>query len=176
LMEASYSIELAQPDYLHKLSEIEQQAASLFRGWNVPQAVLEEVTPLEEFQAAQAAGLLWVALSPQRHPVGFALLEREGLQLHLEELDVHPQHGRRGIGRTLMEAVCAWARERGYTELTLTTYRDIPWNGPFYAKLGFKVLGAAELTPTLRDRVEAEAARGLDPARRVVMCKALSTG
>ena len=172
-MEASYSIELAQPQYLHKLSAIEQQAASLFRGWNVPQSVLEEATPLEEFQAAQAAGLLWVALSPQRQPVGFALLEREGLQLHLEELDVHPQHGRRGIGRTLVETVCAWARDQGYAEITLTTYRDIPWNGPFYAQLGFKVLGAAELTPTLRERMEAEAARGLDPALRVVMRKEL---
>ena|SRR5215510_9438195 len=175
-MEASYSIELAQPDYLHMLPEIEQQAASLFRGWNVPQAVLEEVTPLEEFQAAQAAELLWAALSSQRYPVGFALVEREGLHLHLEELDVHPQHGRRGIGRTLVEAVCAWARDRGYTEITLTTYRDIPWNEPFYARLGFKVLDAAELTPTLRERVEAEAARGLDPTRRVVMRKALGTG
>jgi len=175
-MEASYSIELAQSEYLHKLSEIEQQAASLFRGWDVPQSVLEEVTPLEEFQAVQEAGLLWVALSPQRQPVGFALVEREGLQLHLEELDVHPQHGRRGIGRALVETVCAWARDHGYAEITLTTYRDIPWNGPFYAKLGFTVVGAAELTPTLRERVEAEAARGLDPALRVVMRKVLGTG
>ena len=112
--------------------------------------MLEEATLFEGFQAAQAAGLLWVALSPQRHPVGFALVEREGLQLHLEELDVHPQHGRRGIGGALVETVCAWARDCGYAEITLTTYRDIPWNGPFYAKLGFKVLGAAELTPALR--------------------------
>jgi GNAT superfamily N-acetyltransferase len=138
--------------------------------------VFDEVTPLEEFQAAQAAGLLWVALSSQGHPVGFALVEREGLQLHLEELDVHPQHGRRGIGRALVDAVCAAARDRGYTEITLTTCRDIPWNGPFYAKLGFKILGAAELTPTLRERVEEEAGRGLDAALRVVMCKALGSG
>ena len=175
-MEATYSIELAQPEHLLELPEIEQQAASLFQGWNVPASVLEETTPLAEFQAAQAAGLLWVAVSPQHHPVGFALVEQEGSRLHLEELDVHPLHGRQGIGRALVEAVCIWGRERGYEEMTLTTYRDVPWNGPFYARLGFEVLGTAELTAELRERVEAEAARGLDPADRVVMRKGLGTG
>ena len=72
--------------------------------------------------------------------------------------------------------MCAWARDRGYAEITLTTYRDIPWNGPFYASLGFKVLSAAELTPGLQERVKAEAGRGLNPERRVVMRKALGTG
>jgi GNAT superfamily N-acetyltransferase len=175
-MEANYSIELAQPEHLHELPEIEQQAASLFHGWNVPESVLEETTPLEEFQAAQAAGLLWVAVSPQHYPVGFALVEREGNRLHLEELDVHPLHGRLGIGSALVEAVCTWAQERGYVEITLTTYRDVPWNRPFYASLGFAVMGTAELTAELRERVEAEAARGLDPTCRVVMRKVLGTG
>lgn len=174
-MEASYSIALAQPEHLRELAEIERQAASLFRGWNIPDSVIEEVTPLEEFQAAQTSGLLWVALSRQRHPVGFALVEREGSLLHLEELDVHPLQGRRGIGTALVEAVCAWARGCGYAQITLTTYRDIPWNRPFYARLGFEVLSVTELTAELRERVEAEAARGLDPPCRVVMRKALGT-
>ena len=29
----------------------------------------------------------------------------------------------------------AW--DLGYDRLSLTTYRDLPWNGPFYARLGF---------------------------------------
>jgi GNAT superfamily N-acetyltransferase len=175
-METSYSIEFARPEHLPALPEIERQAAFLFQGWNVPHSVLEETTPLEEFQAAQMAGLLWVALSPQHYPVGFALIEVEGNLPHLEEIDVHPLHGRRGIGTALVKTVCAWARDRGYAGVTLTTYRDIPWNAPFYTRLGFEILGAAELTPYLRARVEDEAARGLDPTARVVMRKALSRG
>ncbi|MBI3245374.1 MAG: GNAT family N-acetyltransferase [Deltaproteobacteria bacterium] len=168
-MEADYLIVLAQPEHLSELPEIERQAASLFRGWNVPAAVIEETTPLAEFQAAQAEDHLWVALSPQHHPVGFALTEPDGITLHLEEIDVHPRHGRRGVGKALVEAVCAWARDHGYIAITLTTYRDIPWNAPFYAKLGFEVLSAEELTAELRLRVDDEATRGLDSARRVVM-------
>jgi GNAT superfamily N-acetyltransferase len=174
-MKTGYTIVLAQPEHLHPLPAIEQQAASLFRGWNVPDAVIEDTTPLEEFQAAQAAGLLWVVLSPQLHPVGFALVEREGTWLHLEEIDVHPLHGRCGIGAALVETVCIWARDCGYAQITLTTYRDIPWNAPFYARLGFEILGVDELTPELRERRESEAVLGLDMDRRVVMCKALGS-
>src|SRR5262245_26078200 len=136
-MAPSYVIELAWPQHLQALPEIEQQAATLFRGWNVPMSVIEEVTPIEEFRAAQEAGLLWVALSPQHQPVGFALVELRDTSPHLEEIDVHPLHGRRGIGTALVNRVCAWAQAQGYSGITLTTYRDIPWNGPFYARLGF---------------------------------------
>lgn len=175
-MDANYTVEQARPEHLPALSDIERAAATLFRGWSVPRSVLEESTPLEVFQAAQAAGLLWVAVSDRRRPVGFALVEWEGNRAHLEEMDVHPRHGRRGIGSALVEAVCAWARERGCESITLTTYKDMPWNRPFYARLGFEVLGPADLTSELRERVEAEAARGLEPARRVVMRRVLSAG
>jgi len=174
-MNPGYTIVLAQPEHLTVLSHIELQAASLFREWNVPDVVIEDTTPLEEFQAAQTAGLLWVALSPQLHPVGFALVERMNVQLHLEEIDVHPLHGRLGIGAALLETVCAWARNCGYAQITLTTYRDIPWNAPFYARLGFKILGVDELTPELRERVEDEAVRGWGMHPRVVMRKALGS-
>jgi hypothetical protein len=65
--------------------------------------------------------------------------------------------------------VCRWAEERGYLAVTLTTFRDVPWNMPFYARLGFEEIPAATLTPALRSVLEDEARRGLDPARRVAM-------
>jgi GNAT superfamily N-acetyltransferase len=172
-MAAGYSFVLAQPEHLSELPEIERQAALLFRGWSVPAAVIEETTPLAEFQAAQAEGQLWVALSPQGHPVGFALSEPDGTTLHLEEIDVHPEHGRRGVGKALVETLCAWARDQGYAAISLTTFRDIPWNAPFYAKLGFEVVPTEAWTAELRLRVADEKARGLDSTRRVVMRKQL---
>ena len=53
--------------------------------------------------------------------------------------------------------------------MTLTTFRDVPWNAPFYERLGFCVLDSSELTPELDAVVREEAARGLDRDRRVVM-------
>ncbi|WP_370039331.1 GNAT family N-acetyltransferase, partial [Nocardioides sp.] len=57
---------------------------------------------------------------------------------HLEQLSVRlPEHGRRGVGTALVHAACEEARWAGHDSLTLCTYRDVPWNGPFYRRLGF---------------------------------------
>lgn len=84
-------------------------------------------------------------------------------------------HHRRGIGTTLLEAAAAWAATTPARTLTLTTFRHVPWNAPFYAGRGFAELPAAELGPELRAQVEDEARRGLDPAKRVAMRLHLGT-
>jgi GNAT superfamily N-acetyltransferase len=93
---------------------------------------------------------------------------------HLEEIGVHPRHGRRGIGAALVRAACDWARRSGYPALTLTTFRAVPFNMPFYATLGFEEVGAGELRPELVAVVRDEAARGLATERRVVMRRRLT--
>lgn len=164
-----YIIALASEEHLPFLAEIERAAAQLFVGWDVPASVILESTSLEEFRDNQKRGLLWVALSPAGQPVGFAVVEPMEDTAHLEELDVHPSHGRRGIGSALVRAVCDWARASGLRAVTLTTYRDIPWNAPLYAGLGFRALLSEQLDPLLEERVREEAARGLAAERRVVM-------
>ena len=163
-----YEIALARPGDLSRIAPIEVAAARLLAGY-APEAVLEEVTSDENLEAAQRDGRLWVALSDDV-AVGFAHVEvLEPNAAHLEEIDVHPEHGRRGLGRQLVRAVCRWAETRGLGAVTLTTFRDVPWNMPFYARLGFEELPPAALTPALRGVLEDETRRGLDPARRVVM-------
>jgi len=169
-----YSIERAGSDDLLHLPRIEREAGVLFAGLGIADSVLSDETSLEELQYAQERGLLWVARAQNNEVVGFALLEVIDDQLHLEEIDVHPAHGRRGIGRALIEAVCAWGSSAGYHYVTLTTFRNIAWNEAFYAHAGFRSLSASELTPALADIVRDEASRGLDPARRVVMRRDLS--
>ncbi len=62
---------------------------------------------------------------------------------HLEQLSVHPDHAGHGIGRALLREAIGWASAHGYDELTLVTYRDVPWNAPFYASEGFVEIGPA---------------------------------
>ncbi len=79
-------------------------------------------------------GFLLVAGNP---PVGFAhVLDLES-HAHLDQISVHPDHGRRGVGTALLEAAAERAALKGHGSLTLTTYADVPWNGPFYARHGF---------------------------------------
>ena len=163
-----YVITAARTKDLPLLPEIEVAAARLLAG-HAPDSVLTEVTPDEVLNSAQAHGHLWVALADDV-PVGFAHVEvLEPTVAHLEEVDVHPEHGRRGLGKRLVMAVCAWAAGAGYREVTLTTFRDVPFNMPFYARLGFEVIPPEERASALRLVVQDETRRGLDPARRVTM-------
>jgi GNAT superfamily N-acetyltransferase len=77
-------------------------------------------------------------------PVGLCRIDALGPGAHLEQLSVYPEHGRRGIGRSLLRAGITWATDHDYDQLTLATYRDVPWNGPFYASEGFVEIGPAD--------------------------------
>ncbi len=167
-MDPGYTIATARLQDVHGLAAIERAAATLLHG-HAPPSVLNESTDESDFRRAQADGRLWVALADDT-PVGFALVEMLAKDRpHLEEIDVHPQHGRRGVGTALLRAVCEWVSRSGYSEMTLTTFRAVPWNKPFYSRLGFEAVSTDELRPELAAVVQDETARGLDPQRRVVM-------
>jgi GNAT superfamily N-acetyltransferase len=165
---SNYAITAARLEDIPRLAAIELAAARLLAG-QAPESVLNETTSLEVLEQAQRAGHLWVGLADDL-PVAFAhaeLIERDAV--HLEEMDVHPDHGRRGLGTKLVLEVCRWAATNGYGAVTLTTFRDVPWNMPFSARLGFDVVAPEQLSEPLHAIVEDETRRGLDPSRRVVM-------
>jgi GNAT superfamily N-acetyltransferase len=164
----TYAITAAGLEHLPRLSAIELAAAQLLEG-HAPDSVLNETTSLDILTHAQRDGRLWVALADD-DPVGFAhveVIEPDGV--HLEEIDVHPDHGRRGLGTKLVLRVCEWAAIHGYGCVTLTTFREVPWNMPFYAQLGFAIVPPEQLSTSLIALVADETRRGLDPSRRVVM-------
>ena len=167
-MTPRYTIRRAGPKDVPVLAAIERAASQLLRG-HAPQSVLDEVTDDDTFRDAQAAGRLWVALADDT-PVGFAFVEMLAPDApHLDEIDVHPRHGRRGLGTALVRAVCDWAARSGHRQVTLTTFRTVPWNMPFYGRLGFEEIPSTELTPELIWVVRDETSRGLDPSARAVM-------
>jgi GNAT superfamily N-acetyltransferase len=168
LVTPHYEVTRARPGDPPFLPAIELAAATLLAG-HAPDSVLVETTSLEVLEDAQRHGRLWVALADDV-PVGFAHVEiLEPGVAHLEEIDVHPEHGRRGIGTRLIVAVCAWAATSGYLSVTLTTFRDVPWNMPFYERLGFEAIPPDELSPAMLSVIHDEMRRGFDPTRRVAM-------
>lgn len=103
--------------------------------------------------------------------VGFAAAEPQGRWLHLHELSVARAHQRRGIGAALLEALAIDARNSGYRGLTLTTFREVPWNAPFYARHGFVEVSDFADHPRLAQSLDDAAALGLPRERRVAMIR-----
>jgi GNAT superfamily N-acetyltransferase len=170
-----YHVGRARADELAKLAAVERAAGERFREVALASRLDDDDTSLAELTEAHAGGLVWVARAADGEPVGFALVELLDGEPHLEEMDVHPAHGRRGLGRALLDAVFEWAAAAGHRGVTLTTFRDVPWNAPFYARAGFRVVAPAALPPGLAARVREEAARGLDPSERVAMRRDLAS-
>jgi GNAT superfamily N-acetyltransferase len=179
----SRAIHPATLDELHALPELEAASDTLFEAIGI--GPLPPAGPVEELRQAL------VVLVAGHPPRGFARIDRLPVPPaptpgppaptaaappppapHLEQLAVHPDYARQGLGRALLQAAIEWARHAGFTEITLATYRDVPWNGPFYASEGFTEVGPVN---------DWYAARGIEPedpvmaryGARVIMRRAL---
>jgi GNAT superfamily N-acetyltransferase len=160
-MEKGYQIVMAKPEHLATLPRIERAAAEIFPEGMIPDEVKDYVLTLEDFEKALAKNQLWIAVTLENNPVGFAMVLAKDKSVMLAELDVDPEHQRKGLGRNLVQTVVNWAREKGYDQLTLTTFCNIPWNAPFYEKMGFRRLHSTELTADLIAALDREAELGL---------------
>lgn len=145
----------------------------MFTEADLPLHIRYRVTDRKTLAEAQCAGRLWVALDARQEVVGFAHACVIDDAAHLDEMDVLPDYGRRGIGTALVGTVESWATDAGFDDLTLITFRHLPWNAPFYAALGFAVVGSDELGDEMRDLLREEAEAGLKAANRVCMRKRL---
>ena len=146
---AGYSIRLAEPDEIDRLSAVEQATAALFPEEILPARFHSCTVPREMLATAQSLQNLWVSLDGCGQVVGFALLHFLGNTALLAQIDVLQKHGRKGLGRGMIACAAEKAAAKGYEWLYLTTFRTIPWNEPFYRKLGFAEAAEAELPPVI---------------------------
>jgi GNAT superfamily N-acetyltransferase len=168
------AIRFARSDDLPRLQEIEDAGDRQFDDVGIPVAAMAGSRSPSEY-ASYLPDRVFVAADDTDRPLGFALLDVVDGCAHLEQLAVAPACQRRGIGRALIAAAAAWARERSLPALTLCTYRDVPWNGPYYRRVGFRALDADELTPGLVRLRHHDTALGLDVAPRICMRLELPT-
>jgi GNAT superfamily N-acetyltransferase len=152
-----------------RLRDIDWDAGQVFRDIGMPEAAEFEPRTLTELADSQRAGQLWVAADEDDRPASFVMAVLLDGCLHVEQLSTAPASARRGLGRALLDHAADRARAGGLPALTLTTFADVPWNGPYYERCGFRVLRDAEITPGLREVRAHEIALGLDRWPRVCM-------
>ncbi len=151
-----------------RLQEIEVAAGEQFRTVGLSDVADHDPFTVEELSAYADGGRSWVAVDGG-HIVGYVVVDRVGTAAHIEQVSVVPEAQGQGIGRTLIDRVREWAAENGLRALTLTSFRDVAWNAPLYAHLGFRILGEGDLTPELQAIRQHEAGHGLDITQRVCM-------
>lgn len=162
-------IRQALPEDLPHLAQVERSAAAVFRGTRMDWAADGPTLAPAVLEEAATRGHLWVARQDGAGVAGFLLADVLDGDLFVEELSVAREHQRRGFGRALLDRAVHQAQESGLAGVSLTTDRDLPWNRPFYASAGFRLLDGGALSPVLRQRLAQEAAHGHDPAHRCAM-------
>lgn len=150
------------PD-IDRLEAVERSAGSLFRALPDLAWIADDRTAgPDTHRTAVVQGLSWVAVDAEDQPVGFLIAAVEdGADLHVLELSVGADHQGRGAGRALMQTARREAEARALSALTLTTFANVPWNAPFYARLGYTALTAETLPAYLREALAAQAEHGL---------------
>lgn len=163
-------IRLARAEDVSHLPEVERSAASSFRLlFDLAWIADGQPTPAEDYLPLIDHGTIWIAEDANGRVQGFLAAEQVDTDLHIKEVSVRAEDQGRGIGRRLIKAARAHAEAATLSALTLTTFRDVPWNGPFYARLGFEMLMPPSLVPRLSATLASEAARGLPRERRCAM-------
>ena len=102
-----------------------------------------DLKTLDEYYVARG-GNFFIAKDSEWQVIGFMGLRNDG-DGHgvLKRLAVIPEHQRQGIGKVLIAEAIEWARQNGFTKLSLHTGITEKAR-PLYEKFGFEVLGFRE--------------------------------
>ncbi len=170
---SDWSLRLAQPADADFMPAIEAAAARRF----AEEPGLEALDPDDTWEVPELQRLIRKGHCLVSHVgeqmVGFLACEPFRRELHIWEMDVLPDFQGRGIGSGLVRACLIDAGNSGFSAVTLTTFRDVGWNAPFYARLGFEEVVALDAHPRLAGELANEADDGLPIERRCAMVRFL---
>jgi GNAT superfamily N-acetyltransferase len=157
---------------LELLRSIERDAGQAFAAIGMTR--MGEALRVDELEAFRSAGRAWVTVDDDDAPVAYLLSNVLDNCAHIEQVSVARSHARRGVGAALIEHLATIARGEGRAALTLTTFRDVPWNAPYYQRLGFTILEPPDQGPELAVVVAHETRTIPGRAPRVAMRRPLT--
>lgn len=161
----------ARPEEIETIRALERASAQRFVGL-MDALAADEPSPASVLGIRIADGGLIVAVEGDAL-VGFAMFRRVETRAYVEQLDVLPAFAGRGVGAALLDEVANQARAAGLDGLSLSTFRTVPWNAPYYRRLGFIDVADEALTPGMLAIRAEHLVRGLDEDARVFMVREL---
>ena len=167
-----YRIERGTAAQIALLPELERTAGSRFREIGMAHIADGGATPLAILRDRAESGQLYVALDPSGAPAGFLIWSPKDGLAYIEEVSVHPAHAGHRLAARMIDRLEDDVRGR-FPALTLTTFRDVPWNAPYYANLGFREMPFADAGPDHVANWRHQESSGLDMATRLFMIRHL---
>lgn len=171
---SDWSLRLARADDAAAFPAIERSAARAFGQVEGLESLVDGWTmPVERHRLLIAKGHCLTA-SVDDAIAGFLVGERFGRALHIHEMSVAENFQQRGIGAGLVRACGIDAANAGCECLTLTTFAEVPWNAPFYRRLGFELITDLAAWPRLSASLREERASFGEVQKRIAMVRFLN--
>jgi GNAT superfamily N-acetyltransferase len=168
-----YTIALGRPEHARELRAIESAAGRRFVDIGMADVAEGEPTPAAILEDRAQAGRLYAAFDEHRRAAGFLIWSPKDGRAYIEEVSVHPGHAGHRLAARMIDRLAEDVRGR-HAALSLTTFRDVPWNAPYYAKLGFVELARADAGPEHEASWLHQEENGLDMTRRLFMTRAVA--
>ncbi|MEU4649366.1 GNAT family N-acetyltransferase [Nocardia fluminea] len=165
---------LAREDEIAALQEIERRAGAPFAEVGMHAVAEDEPPSREVLRAFVVEGRAWVWPDGDDQAVGYLVLGMVDGRPHIDQVSVDPAYAGARIGKRLIDHAVCWAKGNGLEEITLTTFTQVPWNGPYYERLGFTYIAPGDETPGLRAIRASEMVHGLDEWPRACMRAAVA--
>lgn len=164
--------QLSDIDYL---GDVERSASAAFKSIPDLAWIAEtDVISAEEHSQFVDAESSWVAIESKSHDLsGFILTEIIDRDMYIAEVSVSAVHQKKGLGTQLLKRAFTEATALGIEAAILTTFIDVPWNAPYYKRLGFAILSDDDMPAYLAQKLGEEEASGLHVQKRCAMRKAL---
>jgi GNAT superfamily N-acetyltransferase len=163
------AIRVARADEMTALQGIERTAGRCFADIGMADVADEPPLPVDLLLSYQQAGRAWVAVNADDRPIAYLIAAVVDGNAHIDQVSVHPSFAGRRVGRSLIDHVAGRARAQRLDAVTLTTFLDVPWNGPYYLRCGFRVVPDEAMGPGLAALWAEEQARWSGRHPRVAM-------
>jgi GNAT superfamily N-acetyltransferase len=164
----TFSIRPARPEDAPLLQHIELATQGQFVAIGYDEVAAHAPDSVESLVEYALSGRSWVAVVDDEVE-GYILVGVLDDAAHIFHVCVHPSYQGNGLGKALIHQVKDWARSTGRLAVALATFYEVPWNGPLYEHLGFRILDESELGPEMVARRAQDQASGQLPKGQVAM-------
>ena len=133
------------------LSAIEENASIVFKqlGGAYAQIDLSALSPSFYEEAIAQNQIIWL-VELRGEPVGFLRAKPIDDLLYCAELSVLKHHHGKGLGEKLINHFWQFAKNEGFAGIAGITFKNVPWNGPYYLRQGFEYWNSDQIGPELK--------------------------